>query len=148
MSTNSDIALAFFDAPVLETADGSWFEIRNLPQAAGAAKLSGTAIEHFWVWEQEALAGQPDPHRWFILVSEGKAVVTMAAVGSDQEQSLSPRVADCHVTGHRNANAWEQYQSSIEQLAARECLRVYPNHMGEPLDPAAEPEDDGSNPGF
>ena len=122
--------------PVLQTAAGNWHEIRTIEQAHCATRAGETAIRQFWSRQQASLAaGEDDPLRWFVLLNaEGGAVVSLAAMSCEDPRSpedLTCAVAvDCHVTGHRNQNAWPQYHPEIMELASQEGLKMRPNHMG------------------
>lgn len=66
----------------------------------------------------------------------------MSAISSDAERTYGAHLADCHVTGFRNADSFERYEADIREFCEAMQLLIYPNHMGREIEP------DADEPGF
>lgn len=130
-----------FGEPDLFTGDGNrWFRIDTAEKARLASQLSETAIAHYWEGTRKNVAGE-DSHDWLIMLDDhDRAVVSLAALKEGRETCYPNILADCHVTGYRNAPAFVEYESDIRMACAELDLACAPNHMGMTLE---APEDDG-----
>jgi len=141
--------LDVFGAPdVICGAGNSWFLITDDQQAKMAGDLSETAIGHFYSRFRKGMAAETgrsveeDNHDWLIMLdSDFKCRVVMASLKEGQE-NIFKGLADCHITGFRNAPALPEFEADIRTVCLLRGLVYTPNHMGRPI----EPEDDTPSP--
>lgn len=122
-----------FGSPVAETDNGAWYLVDSQEKAEMARDLTETAIDRFWAMTQRYIENDPviRTHEWLVLVNEmGRGVVAMAAMPEGEPSQFPDFVAECHVTGFQNYEAWKEYEADIRSVAQTRGLTVYPNRMG------------------
>lgn len=134
-----------FDAlgePDVITGEGNrWYIIRDLEGARIASGYGETGLVHFW--EKLETTGQNEGRTWAVMFDDTtRGQISMAAISRDVERSDGTLLADCHITGFRNANSFEAYEADIRDFCEAMQILVYPNHMGREI----EIEDDTPEP--
>ena len=142
---------SIFGAPDLFTGEGHrWYILRTQEQASLAGRIGQTAIGYYYESYKRAM-GEDDSHVWLLMLNEhNEALVSLAAkrLGHERVEPLAGMVeslADCHVTGFRNADVFREFEGDIRQVCAALELECYPNHMGRPL-PDVEPKSESMEP--
>lgn len=127
-----------FGEPHLITGSGlNWFKIETERQAKVAGRVSQTAVEHYWRHAHGKLEGvrshdwSSHNRAWLIALDDhDRVAVIMAALKVGQENAHPQFMADCHVTGFRNAVAFPVHESDIREACMTLNLVCTPNHMG------------------
>lgn len=128
-----------FGRKIMDSKSGTWFEITDKASAKLAGRASDTAIGYYYDSNADKV-----PHRWFYLVEDiaaerPKSPVCLAAVPADQAELGRVNGIDaCHVTGHRNKNAYFDYEDELQALAQAEGIHMVPNYMGRLIRPKNE----------
>jgi hypothetical protein len=127
------------DNVILQLEDGNrWIEITTDEAAMQAGQITQTAIGHFYKDEQKHEEGHP--RRWFVLAGPNEAgveigKVALCIVPPGVAVKNSEFVADCHVTGFQNRNAYPSYTDEIAALADKIEIEITPNYQGNPISP-------------
>lgn len=133
-----------FGPPDVVTGNGlAWHIIRTPLQADLATHAGDTAIGFFWKMSQDDAErlGIPDNHVWAILVdADDRAVVSMASLKTGETNSRPEKLADCHVTGYRNADVFREFEAEIRAFCDQMSLVCEPNWMGGTVKPEDDPE--------
>jgi len=128
------VATALGEPDIFTGAGYRWFRIDTAEKAELAGRLGQTAMATAWREAQERSAGA-DSHEWFIMLDDSnRAMVSMAARRTVAASIHGDSLADCHVTGHRNAPAFVTYEQDIREVCLSRDLVCTPNPMGRPLD--------------
>lgn len=112
---------------------GDWFEITSDEGAAAAAKLTQTAISHFYKWEGEQEGGHP--RRWFVLINDriGQEIGDVClAVEPDGAEIKYPNLIDgkAHVTGYQNRAPYPDFEFEISELSDAVGIEIKADHIG------------------
>lgn len=126
-----------FGQPDFTTSGGrDWHVIRTPEQARMAGQAGETAVGIFWNHAQRVIreAGAEDSHVWAIMIDDyGRAGVSMAALKEGSASALGDMLADCHVTGYRNASVFRDFEEEIRAFCGAMDLVCTPNWMGQAL---------------
>lgn len=120
----------------LELGDrGDWFEITSDEGAVAAAKLTQTAIAHFYNWEGEQEGGHP--RRWFVLVSDhiGQEIGDVClAVEPEGVEVKNPNLIDgkTHVTGYQNRPPYPDFEFEVSELSDAIGITIKPDYSERP----------------
>lgn len=134
---------------VLETEQGFWVELTDeiekgdSPDGMPGSQLSQTAVSYFRA--KLIPPEQSENLKWLILIDkvEDKARVAMALWSEGVEPPSNSPIKPCgHITGYANSSAGP-FAQDIRQVAERLGLAFEMNHMGHPIPPDSELEDNG-----
>lgn len=128
----------FGEPDILSGAGNRWYKVDDEDKAVLAQRLGGTAIGHVWLSSRHRVniiaLDKKDSHEWLIMLDDyHRAVVSMAAKKEGVESAYGDFLADCHVTGYNNKDAFFEYEEDIRMICAIQNLVCTPNHMGRPL---------------